>query len=294
MIRTEELRVRDPYIVVYHNHYYMYKSDGNSIYVHKSTDLKNWDDGTVVYTLSSDSWGCQDLWAPEVHYYKEKYYMFLSLLGKSGLRGTEISVADTPDGIFTPITNQPATPVDRSCIDGSLYVEKGTPYIVYSADWPHNYNPEQDSYIGEIWAMPLTEDLKASAGEPFMLFKSNEAPCSKEPQECEWEGKQIRRYGSDAPFILPLSDGTLYLTWSPYPKDTYIVAAAISESKSIRGEWTHLSKPLFQQHGGHAMFFDALDGTRKMCIHQPECPPYERAQFLTVVEENRALKVIEQ
>ena len=67
-MRTEELRVRDPYVVVYNDTYYMYRSDAEKhIFVHKSTDLKEWDEGTVVYTLSKDSWGIKDLWAPEVH-----------------------------------------------------------------------------------------------------------------------------------------------------------------------------------------------------------------------------------
>ncbi len=292
-MHTEEIRIRDPYIVVYNNAYYMYKSENDSILVYKSTDLNIWDEGTVVYTLSKDSWAYKDLWAPEVHCYKGKFYMFLSLLGKNELRGTEISVCDTPDGFFVPITNKPATPADRSCIDGTLYVEDGTPYIVYSADWPHNYNSKADCYIGEIWAMPLTEDLKESADAPFLLFRSNEAICSREPNICEWEGKKVKRYGSDAPYIVKLSDGTLYLTWSPYPGNTYIVAAAVSENNRIRGTWKHLDKPLFGNNGGHAMFFEDLDGNKKMCLHYPERPPYERALFLNVTEENSRIKLLD-
>lgn len=150
MYNTDEIWIRDPYIVVYNGEYYMYKSYHNSIVVHKSKNLESWEEAKVVYTLSEDSWGCKDLWAPEVHLYKGKYYMFLSLLGKHGLRGTEISVCDTPDGIFKPLTNKPVTPYERSCIDGTLYVENETPYIAYSADWPHNYDEEAGCYIGEI------------------------------------------------------------------------------------------------------------------------------------------------
>ncbi len=293
MYNTDQIWIRDPYIVVYGDEYYMYKSYDNSIVVHKSKNLKTWEEATVVYTLSEDSWGYKDLWAPEVHLYKGKYYMFLSLLGKNGLRGTEISVCDTPDGVFKPLTNKPITPPDRSCIDGTLYVEDKIPYIAYSADWPHNYDEESGCYIGEIWAMQLTEDLKNSAGEPFLLFKSNEAACSKDPNVCEWEGKTVKRYGSDAPFLQRINDETLYLTWSPYPKDTYIVAAAVSESNSIKGPWRHLEEPLFANHGGHAMFFDDLDGNKKMSIHCPERPPYERALFLDVKIENNIVKLAE-
>ena len=291
-MRTEDLRIRDPYVVVYNDTYYMYRSFDEKIWVHKSLDLKEWDDGTEVYSVADDSWGTTDLWAPEVHLYKGKYYMFLSLLGRSGLRGTEISVSDTPDGRFVPITNEPATPHGRSCIDGTLYIEDEVPYIVYSADWPFNYIKERDCYVGEIWAQQLTEDLKERVGEAFRLFSSDEAPCSKIPNICNYEGKDVTRYGSDAPFLQKLSDGTLYLTWSPFPDKTYIVASAVSDNGSIKGNWKHLDKPLFDGHGGHAMFFTDLCGKRKMCIHCPERPELERALFLDVEECCDGLKLI--
>lgn len=290
MYKTENLRIRDPYVVVHDGMYYMYKAEENSILVYKSRNLEEWDDGGAVYSLSDASWGCRDLWAPEVHLYKGKYYMFLSLLGKNGLRGTEISVSSTPNGHFTPLTNRPVTPENRSCIDGTLYVEDGVPYIVYSADWPDNYNETEDAYIGEIWAWELSEDLREGIGKPFLLFKSSEAYCSL-PQEIEWDGRRSKRYGSDAPFLQRLSDGSLYLTWSPYPVDRYIVAAAVAEGSSIKSGWKHQEKPLFDKNGGHAMFFDALDGKRKMCIHCPEHPPLERAVFLDVKEENGKLMI---
>ena len=64
MIRTEEIRIRDPYVVVYQNAYYMYRASGKSILVHKSTDLKNWEEPVTVYTLSENSWAYLDLLAP--------------------------------------------------------------------------------------------------------------------------------------------------------------------------------------------------------------------------------------
>lgn len=293
MYKTEDIRIRDPYVVLKDDTYYMYKSEDNAIWVHKSKDLKNWEEPSKTYELSEDSWGYADLWAPEVHLYKGKYYMFLSLLGKNGLRGTEISVCDTPDGPFTPITNGPATPENKSCIDGTLYVENGEPYIVYSADWPDNYDTEKEAYVGAIWAQKMSADLKEREEEPFLLFKSDEAICSKEPDLMEWEGKKVNRYGSDAPFVTKLKNGMLYLTWSPMPSGNYIVAAAVSENGSIKGVWKHLNEPLFDKNGGHAMFFNDVDGNRKMCIHCPECPPKERATFFDIAEENGKLKIID-
>lgn len=287
-MKTNEIRIRDPYVLVHNGCYYMYRSDSEkNVYVHKSEDLKNWDEGKTVYTLNGNLWAYKDVWAPEVHFYRGKFYMFVSLLGKNGLRGTEINICDTPDGVFKPISNGPATPKDKSCIDGTLYVENDVPYIVYSADWPHNFDAENDCYVGEIWAKELSEDLKTGAGDPFLLFKSNEAPCSKNPAIHEYEGKTVTRYGSDAPFIVKLSNGMLYLTWSPIPNNNYIVAGAVADS--IKGKWHHIKTPLFDKNGGHAMFFTDLEKNLRMCIHCPERTPDERALFIKVNEENGIL-----
>lgn len=284
-MKTKDIRVRDPFVLTFGGEYFLYKSDYNAdnknIWVLKSRDLEEWSEPEVVYTLSEDSWGCADLWAPEVHKYNGKYYMFLSLLGKNGLRGTEISVSDTPDGEFIPITNQPATPIDRSCIDASLYVENGVPYIVYSADWPFNYVEEKGCYVGSIWAVEMTSDLTREAGEPFCLFRSDDA--LDKPDSFEYEGKMITRYGSDAPFVQKLSSGKLLLTWSPMPEGNYVVLGAMADS--ITGRWEHLKNPIFNQNGGHAMFFDGIDGKRYMCIHCPEKMPLERATFIEFKEE---------
>lgn len=289
-MRREEIRIRDPFILADNGIYYMYKSDytddNRHIFVLKSPDLENWGEPEVVYTLSNESWGCADLWAPEVHFYNGKYYMFLSLLGKNGLRGTEISVSDTPDGAFVPITNRPITPIDRSCIDASLFVENGVPYIVYSADWPFNYVEERGCYIGAIWALELTRDLREGVGEPICLFMSDESV--NVPDSFEYEGKTVTRYGSDAPFVQRLKDGRLLLTWSPMPDGNYVVMGAVANS--IRGKWEHLKKPVFDQNGGHAMFFDGLDEKRYMCIHCPEKPPFERAVLIEFDASGEAYK----
>lgn len=301
-MKREELRVRDPYILVKDGKYYLYKAnfynddpiheDSLSIVVHTSTDLENWSEAKTVYTLSTDTWKQTDLWAPEIHEYRGKFYAFISIKGKNGLRGTEISMSDTPDGIFEPITDEASTPIGQSCIDGTLYTENGKPYIVYSRDWPSNYVKEKQAYVGQIWAQELSIDLKKFIGSPFLLFSSDECFYSgQNPSLCEMDGEKRKRYGSDAPFIQRLSNGKLYLTWSPYPRNNYVVLGAVADS--IKGNWKHINKPLFSKNGGHAMFFTALDGKRKMVIHCPEKVLEERALILDVQEKDGLLTLEE-
>ena len=299
-MKLNEIRIRDPYIVAHEGYYYLFGSficniADRSLRVMRSSDLIEWDEPKVIFTLDENSWatnsdgisGYCDIWAPEIHRYNGKFYLFVSLLGKDGKRGTQIAVSDTVDGIYEPIINAPSTPKADSCIDGTLYVEKGTPYMVYSADWPFNFSSEKKCYIGRICAVELTEDLKRPAGKPFVLFESDQAPSSADrPAVHDYKGETVTRYGSDAPFILRLSDGRLLLTWSPYPNMNYIVAGAISKNGSIFGKWEHLAEPIYDKNGGHAMFFEDFDGSKKMVIHGPEEDQNERTLIFNACEEN--------
>lgn len=284
-MKTEELRVRDPYILAENGVYYLYRANvahvGTEIVVQRSRDLAEWDEPTTVYRLDTSTWKSEQLWAPEVHRWNGRYYLFVSVLGKNGLRGTEISVADTPLGTFLPVADRPATPLDQSAIDATLCVEDGRPYIVYSRDWPHCFDAALGAYVGEIWGCEMTADLSAPASAPFPMFRSTDAPLSAAaPARHAWEGKEIERYGSDAPFVLHLPDGRLCLTWSPIPDGNYVVLGATADS--LRGTWTHAATPVFDANGGHAMFFKDNDGQDRMCIHAPEREPDERARFLPV------------
>lgn len=300
MLKTENIRIRDPYVVEHDGEYYMYSStnegqggdafpkDKLQMIVYKSYDLVNWSEPKAVftYTPSVRSKLVTELWAPEVHLYRDKYYAFMSFKNHTGKRGTYIAVSDRPDGEFTLLSETPQTPEENSCIDGTLYVEDGTPYIVYSLDWPHHFVESEGAYVGEIWARELSEDLSRGIGEPFRLFSSNEAPISKKtPHVLEYMGNTVTRYGSDAPFLSRLSDGTLLVTWSPYLQDTYVVLGAVSENGKIRSSYRHLERPIFDGNGGHAMFLRSSDGAFRMCIHCPEKEGEERLLAIDVTDE---------
>ena len=102
------------------------------------------------------------------------------------------------------------------------------------------------------------------------------------------------RYGSDAPFLQKLSDGSLLLTWSPYLQNNYVVLPVVSKNGDIKGPWEHLPEPLFDQNGGHAMFFRDLEGRNIMCLHAPEKGPLERACLFEVAETDGVMKIVKE
>lgn len=271
MLKKSDIRIRDPYILTDKENkcYYMYGTTAlmpdslgckNTFKVYKTYDLENFEEGKVV--LDGGKLGLvydRDYWAPEVHYYNGKYYLFGSMKAEGYCRATQIFVCDTPDGEFVPVSN-PMTPSDWECLDGTFYIEDGVPYMVFSHEWLQVKD-------GEIWAVAMTDDLSAPAGEPFKLFSASEAP----------DVTPIRGncYITDGPFLYR-EDGKLKMIWSSTFKGRYVVLEA--ESDSIRGKWTH-NGSRFDFDGGHAMLFTNLEGKRMISLHSPNKANFERAVF---------------
>ena len=291
MLKTEDIRVRDPFVLAEEDFYYLYATTGETTYsYYKSKDLANWEPGGVAFEIPQEFWAYKDVWAGEVHHWHGRFYLFVSLLGHDGRRGTQVAVADRPEGPFLPLADRAVTPAQQSCIDGTLYVEDGVPYIVYSHDWPDHFVPEKNAFVGEICAARLTPDLKAIEGEPWVLFDSDEAPISRAtPDRIEWDGKPAIRYGSDGPFLHRFPDGQLALIWSPYLNDNYVTLGAVSESGSVKGPWRHMERPVYDRDGGHAMLFTGRDGVLRISLHSPERFGDERARFFPVEWKNGQL-----
>ena len=272
MLKKEDIRIRDPFILVDRENqcYYMYGTTAlefgslnakNTFSVYRSTDLENFEGPKVIFDGAKIGfWADRDFWAPEVHKYNGKYYLFGSCKADDKCRATQIFVCDTPDGTFEPLTDTPITPADWDCLDGTFWVENGTPYIVFSHEWTQIRD-------GEIWAMPLTEDLKQPAGEPFLLFRASENPeVSTVRDDC---------YVTDGPFLY-VEDGKLVMIWSSFYRGRYLVLQASADS--IDGKWTHAGSR-FDFDGGHAMLFERLDGKRMISLHRPNTANLERAFF---------------
>ena len=47
----------------------------------RSRNLVNWSDPTKVYAIETDGWARQQngAWAPEVHFYNGRYYLFTTI-----------------------------------------------------------------------------------------------------------------------------------------------------------------------------------------------------------------------
>lgn len=287
-MQFSEFYLHDPFILAHKptKTYYLYNGAGarqlggqrSGVVAYKSKDLLRWDGPYKVFEMPDGLWAdpAQGVWAPEVHFYKGKYYLMGTLhnnksplpyedeeklpmyngrKAKPHLRGTQIFVADSPDGPFVPLGNSPGPPESLMTLDGTLWVEDGVPYMVYAHEWIQILD-------GTMEAVALTKDLKARAGEPFLLFKASEASWVVEA------GKKGTNYVTDGPCLYRTKKGKLVMLWSSYRDGLYVETIAHSASGKLKGPWKQ-GEILVGNDSGHGMLFKSFEGKLMMVLHQP-------------------------
>ncbi len=268
-MKTNEIHIRDPFILHENGTYYMYgtrakdfglKVGGFDVYT--SSDLENWSEPTPCFDSGCYGMNSGANWAPEVHKYNGEYYMFATFA--DGLRGTYVLRAESPLGPFRPHSNSSVTPAGWECLDGTLYVENETPYLVFC----HEHTQIID---GTICYMELSADLTHPVGDPVLLFAGS-SPFWVE------EAVPGVHYITDGPFLFRTKDGTLLLLWSTFIREKYAECMVRFDGGSIKGAFSHLA-PLVDNDGGHGMIFKG-DDALYLTYHTPNRLGEERPVFV--------------
>lgn len=291
LLRAPDLKIRDPFVlpVAAERVYYLYgttdlqpwgKIPGEGFDVYRSRDLVTWEGPFPAFRPAHDFWGKYCFWAPEVHAWRGRYYMFATFCSDAVLRGTQVLVADHPLGPFQPHSPGPVTPSDSECLDGTLWVNRrGEPWMIFSRDWPK-------IAVGRYSAVPLRDDLSAAAGPPLDLFPVNAAPWVLTPP---WHHERAQAgkppcYVADGAWPLRLQSGELGLLFSSYNSAGYATGLARSASGDLTGPWRFDAQPFFGENGGHAMIFTRFDGISCLSLHQPNEPAPEHPRFFPIEE----------
>lgn len=306
-VLIEDLYVRDPYIVAdpETNLYYMYMSsniqiDGREktgVTAYTSADLKHWEGPHQVFVTPDDNWITGRIWAPEVHLYQGRYYLFATLnsdiewKGKRAdwppysFRGTQIFHSDSPMGPFLPFDDKmPHTPMDRMALDGTLWVEDGTPYMIYCHEWVEVED-------GTMELVELTPDLSSTAGLSTRLFTASSAEWSTGNEHQDG----TLSYVTDGCFVYKTKTGKLLMIWSSFKDGKYAIGIAESVTGKVAGPWRQQDNLLFEEHGGHGMIFQTFEGNLMLTFHQPNSPNgAERAVIHELVDDGHTLRVIRQ
>ena len=255
---------------------------------YRSRDLKLWKGPFPAFRPPLDFWATKQFWAPEVHRFGGRYYMFASFKSPDRTRGTQILAADRPEGPYALWSDGPVTPADWECLDGTLHVDgQGAPWSVFCHEWLQVHD-------GTICAERLSSDLREALGEPILLFHASSAPWVREMDGVTPAAGKPMNYVTDGPFLFRLAGGSLLMLWSSTGAEGYAVGIARSSSGNLLGPWVHELEPLWKKDGGHGMIFRTFAGELFLSLHQPNESPKERAVFLPLVEaiEAHSLKIL--
>jgi len=300
----KQIRVRDPFILTDPGSktYYLYAQIGNrsnaekgrrGVEVYTSRDLQMWSGPSTVFEVPADFWAKEAVWAPEVHRYRGRYYLFVTFTGTKLLgpkpaerpaltqRGTQILAADSPQGPFRPLRNGPHTPEDWMALDGTLWVENNTPWMIFCHEWVQIED-------GTMELMKLRPDLSAPADRPSTLFRATDAAWVQSLKQSQGGN---HGFVTDGPFLHRTRAGKLLMIWSSFGVNGYAIGIAESRSGSVVGPWRQQTEPLFGANGGHGMIFHTLHGRLKLVFHQPNRSLDERAQLYDIQETASSLRL---
>lgn len=277
----------DPFLFFHNDTYYLYCTT-ESIDKNRKDNIIDTtftsDDGIMVFT-SKDliTFECKGLclnkknvmgekwfWAPEVTYYKGKFYMVYS-----SEEHPAIAVSDSPLGPFK-MENKKWLREDKS-IDGHLFIDDdGTVYLYYVR--LHNGN--------KIYVAKMKDDLSAIEEEyDQLLIEASE----------EWETKDCEV--AEGPFMLK-HKGIYYLVYSANHTRSPFYAVGYATSTSPLGPFKkHSENPILAQNEhlkgvGHNAFCLAKDGKTLICSYHchnttgenfhPRLVCFDEAKFVEV------------
>jgi len=273
-MKKEQINIRDPYVVYENGKYYLYGTRAKDfgyytkgVDVYLSEDLENWSDPIQCFDSEKHGLNVGVNWAPEVHKYKGKYYMFATFTQENGLRGTYSLCSDSLTGPFVPHSKGALTPREWECLDGTLYVdEAGVPYLIFC----HEHTQIID---GTICYARLNESLDAFDEDAVTMF------CASSCNFVDPIGSE-KHFVTDGPFMYRSKTGELFMIWSSFIKDNYAELVVKFKNGKLGLEFEHM-KPLLDNDGGHGMIFS--DGNKTyFTYHTPNTSLFEHPEFCMI------------
>lgn len=306
--RLADIPAHDPFVLADSRTgvYYLYTGgaprlngmDRFGVITYKSTNLSEWEGPYVVFTVPDGVWAHPQhgAWAPEVHEYKGRFYLFVTLHNKDRRlegepvngyskhwRGTVIAVSESPEGPFRLLKDDShVLPATMMTLDGTIYVEEdGSPWMIFCHEWIQTID-------GTIEGVRLKDDLSEAVGDPIRLFNASEAPWKNE--DVLPDG-YIRVHVTDGCQLYRTSGGRLIMFWSSYQSGSYVQTIARSTTGKLEGPWEQLS-PLVKEDSGHGMLFRTFEGTWILILHQPFKMPESRCKLYEMEDTGDSFRIV--
>lgn len=272
----------DPWVMQWNGMYYLTRSNGNSVWIDRATNLEEIHSSTPesesvrVWTAPTGTMYSAQIWAPELHQINGKWYIYVAASGGTNanhrMHVLERDAAD-PFGAFI-YKGKIAPATDRWAIDGTMFEWQGAMYFVWSG-WPGSTDGQQNLYIAQMdtpWSLSTNRVLLSS---PQYAWEKYGLPINEGPEILIHDGELHIIFSASGYWTNQYALGRL----------TYNGAGSLLSAAS----WTKASQPVFaatsQVTGpGHASFTKSPDGSEDWIVYHAHANP-------TVFNEDRVIRI---
>ena len=280
----------DPWITSRNGFYYYMHTTGKNLTIWKTrsiADLKT-AENKAVWTPPPSGPYSHDIWAPELHFLRHKWYIYFS--ADAGTNVThrvwvlENPSADPLDGTWT-FKGKLSDPSDRWAIDASIFENKGRLYLIWSG-WEGTVNGVQSIYIAAMqnpWTVKGNRVRLSTPQYPWEKLgdrtdqnpEQNPGLNTEEPPHIDVnEGPEILRHGNRIFLIYSAS-----ACWSDLYELGMLTASEDSDLLNP-ASWKKSPVPVFWESPaagvyatGHNSFFKSPDGKEDWILYHANTKP---------------------
>lgn len=264
----------DPWVIFRNGYYYYTHTTGKNLAIWKTRNLTDLRHATrkVVWTPPLGTAYSKEIWAPELHYLRGKWYMYFAADDGDNKHHRMYVIANAAQDPTLGAWQFKAQIKDASnkwAIDGSVFKHKGILYMIWSG-WEHDQNGQQNIYIAKMknpWTI-AGKRVKIS-GSDFDWEKHGDLGRNSNPSHVNVnEGPQFLTKGKKM-FIVYSASGC----WT----DFYalgMLSAATNSDPMLPSSWTKSPRPVFTaspENGvyapGHNSFFKSADGKQDWILY---------------------------
>ncbi|CCH55562.1 Alpha-N-arabinofuranosidase [Fibrisoma limi BUZ 3] len=266
----------DPWVFQKDGWYYYMNTTGSNLRLWKTRNMADLATAQqkVIYTPPKGKAYSRDLWAPEIHHLRGKWYVYFAAdsLNNIGHRiwVLENASADPMEGEWT-LKGKLADPGDHWAIDLSTFEHKGKLYAIWSG-WEGATNGQQNIYIARLknpWTMKGDRVL---ISQPELAWEKH----GDVPQEWQKNGEVPKIYVNEGPEFLQNGKHRFIIysanaCWLDY---CYGLLTHTGGSLLKAGNWRKHAQPVFTQSleegiyaPGHGGFFRSPDGRQDWMIY---------------------------
>lgn len=240
----------DPWSIYKDGYYYYTHTLGNRIALWKTKELSALKDVTpkTVWTPPAAGPNSVSIWAPELHYLNNKWYIYYTATDKENKGDAnryvfvlENTSADPVEGSWE---DKGKVNTEHSGLDGSVFEHRGTRYFMYSA----YVGPQSVLVIAKMknpWTLEGKQVIIATPTQPWEKFGGREI----------LEGPEFLAGKKDEVFIVYSASAC----WA----DEYSLGMLVAKSTSDLldpHQWTKLPTPVFRQSPENNVFATGHNG----------------------------------